>query len=49
MSAGLNNSKIDEDTNGRKPSEFVGCISDKTAKKMISDINCSRLEWERNI
>jgi predicted GTPase len=33
----------------RKPSDFVGCISKETAQKMISDIELSRSQWERNI
>ncbi|MDO3644510.1 hypothetical protein [Mucilaginibacter sp. L3T2-6] len=31
-----------------KPSDYVGCISKETALKMISDIEQSRNDWERN-
>lgn len=33
----------------RKPSDFVGCISEETAQQMIADIERSRDEWERTI
>jgi hypothetical protein len=33
----------------RKPSDFVGCISKETAKKMLNDIDQSRDEWNRTI
>jgi hypothetical protein len=32
----------------RKPSDFQGCISKETALKMISDLEQSRDEWERD-
>ena len=32
----------------RKPSDFLGCNSEETALKMISDIEQSREGWERN-
>jgi hypothetical protein len=32
-----------------KPSDFRGCISKDTAKAMLSSIEESRNEWERNI
>ena len=32
----------------RKPSDFQGCISKETALQMISDIELSRNEWERD-
>ncbi len=31
-----------------KPSEFVGCISEETAKRMLADTEQSRDEWERS-
>jgi hypothetical protein len=32
----------------RKPSDFRGCISKETALEMLTDIEQSRNEWERN-
>lgn len=31
----------------RKPSDFVGCISQDTAKQMLTNIEESRNEWNR--
>ncbi len=41
--------KSKQDTNRRKPSDFIGSISRETAQKMITDIDRSRGEWERAI
>lgn len=41
--------KPQQDTNRRKPSDFIGSISRETAQKMITDIDRSRDEWERAI
>lgn len=43
-----NESKLSE-TIRKKPSDFIGCISKKTAKKMLQDIDKSRSEWSRDI
>jgi len=37
-----------ENTRQRKPPDFKGCITKETALKMISDIELSRNDWERN-
>lgn len=36
-------------TTKRKPSDYAGCITEKTAKAMLKNISESRKEWERNI
>lgn len=48
ISAQLSDLKLNELTK-KKPSDFVGCITKETAKKMIDDIESSREQWERNI
>lgn len=32
----------------KKPSEYAGCISKDTAEQLLSQIEQSRNEWERN-
>ncbi len=45
----LNDAKVEETKETKKPSDFIGCISKKRASSLLIQIQESRGELERNI